>query len=156
MHKTYAVISILVTFVILFSQSCDTEADKSNASRHGESKSHLSGYACMYCHQPNGQSKNKFSVAGTILNEARSAIQPTAVIKLYTKSKGQGKLIATIKTDALGNFYTTKEIDFKAGLFPTLLGTPGVKEDTKHMKRRIFNGNCNGCHGPAAERLGID
>ncbi len=158
MHKSYAVVSLLAVFIIVFSQSCGNEKEKisSYSSQHGKSESHLTGYACMHCHQQNGQGKNKFTVAGTVLNEARSAIQPKAVIKLYTKPKGKGKLVATIKTDALGNFYTTKEIDFAEGLYPTLLGTPGVKEDTKHMTRRIFKGNCNSCHGPVTEKIGID
>ncbi|NOK24114.1 hypothetical protein, partial [Corallococcus carmarthensis] len=126
------------------------------ASKKGGTKSHEFGKDCMTCHQPNGPAKDPFTVSGSVSDEARAGIQKNCVIKLYTRRKAKGKLVATIYGDALGNFYTDKKIDFSKGLYPTLLGTPGVKEDTKHMPRRIYSGDCNTCHGVNTEKLGID
>lgn len=151
MHKTYLAILILILLVTVFSQC----TKKYKVSRHGSGKSHYLGSECMSCHN-GGKAKDIFTVAGSVLDETRTDRQNNATIKLYTKIKGTGELVATMYSDELGNFYTTQKIDFSQGLFVTLLGTPGVPEDTKHMDKPIFTGNCNSCHGPVEERLGID
>jgi mono/diheme cytochrome c family protein len=125
-------------------------------SRHGDNKSHFEGSTCISCHMPGGSAKEAFSVCGSVYDEVRLKVQPGAVVKLYTQPKAQGKLVATLNTDNKGNFYTTQKIDLSKGVYATLLGTPGVKEDTKHMPHRIFNGDCNSCHGVFTETLGID
>lgn len=151
MRKTYFTIFILIALVTIFSQC----AKKSKTSQHGSAKSHYLASDCMSCHNGD-KAKEVFTVAGSVLNESRTAKQNNATIKLYTKIKATGKLVATLYSDEMGNFYTTQKIDFSQGLFVTLLGTPGVPEDTKHMDKPLFTGNCNSCHGPVGERLGID
>jgi len=154
MRRPYILfIFLFVAAEIIISQSCN-EADVK--SRQGEARSHEFGTNCMSCHQANGNGKTAFTIAGSVLDEARAGIQKKCIIQLYTKPKAQGELVGTFYGDASGNFYSTEKIDFSAGLYPTLLGTPGVKEDTKHMPTPIFSGACNSCHGPTTEKLGID
>jgi hypothetical protein len=173
MRKTYisfVILSALAIVGIILSQSCgqgdQTKQPAENKtqevvvdriSQQDGNKSHKFGTNCASCHTTGGSGKGLFTVSGSVLDEARANIQKKCIIKLYTKPKAQGELISTIYSDALGNFYTTEKIDFSAGLYPTLLGTPGVKEDTKHMtKIPIYKGDCNSCHGIVTEKLGID
>jgi len=157
---------MLAALGIIIFHSCDnkklrTDNPPLNAgprliSRAGFNQSHVFGSTCSSCHSPNGASMYIFNVMGSVSNEARTDIQSRSIIKLYTRPRAKGRLVATISSDDLGNFYSTENIDFSLGLFPTLSGTPGVKEDTKHMSRPIFSGDCNSCHGRTAEKLGID
>ena len=171
MRKTYISFAFLLAiFGIILSQSCGDgnqskqstenkveDATKQLISQEGGNKSHEFGNNCASCHTSNGSGKSIFTVSGSVLDEARANIQKKCIIKLYTQPKAQGELVATIYGDALGNFYSTEKIDFSKGLYPTLLGTPGVKEDTKHMtKIPIYRGDCNSCHGVVTEKLGID
>ena len=123
-------------------------------------KSHFFGLNCNACHTEGRKGKGCFTIAGSVLDEDRSKIYKNPVIKLYTEPKGGGKLVATIKGDALGNFYTTEDIDFSSGLYPTLIGSPGAAEPIKHMTIPVFSntGQCNKCHGyrKDEEALGID
>jgi hypothetical protein len=125
-------------------------------SKPSTKKSHEFGTDCMSCHKKAGSAKSIFMVSGSVLDEARAKVYKNPIIKLYTERKGQGELVATILGDALGNFYSTENIDFSIGLYPTLVGTEGVAEPIKHMSRPIFSGSCNSCHGPKEEKLGID
>jgi hypothetical protein len=118
--------------------------------------SHFFGLNCQSCHVKGRKGPGCFTVAGSVFDEDRSKIYRNPIVKLYTQPKGGGKLVATLTGDKLGNFFTTKEIDFGGGLFATLVGTPGVKEPIKHMLRPIFTGDCNNCHGKNFEALGID
>jgi len=161
MHKKIILLTLPIAVIaITISESCGGSDQTKQAtviqSQEGETKSHEFGTNCMSCHNTTGKGDGLFTVAGSVLDEARAEIQKKCVVKLYTEPKGQGKLIATISGDAIGNFYTTQEIDFSKGLYPTLLGTPGVKEDTKHMPNPIYSGDCNNCHGLTTEKLGID
>lgn len=120
--------------------------------------SHFFGLNCMSCHREGRKGKSCFSVAGSVLDEDRSKIHKNPIVKLYTEPGAQGKLVATLYGDANGNFYTTADIDFGRGLYPTLIGNPTASEPIKHMRRPIFNGqgSCNQCHGYNEEALGID
>ena len=154
MPKTYIILFLLVSSGILFMLSCGKKDHKT--SRHGENKSHFESSMCISCHIPGGSGKDLFTVSGSVYDEARLNVQPGAVVKLYTQPKGQGKLVATLQTDDKGNFFTTENIDLSKGLYATLVGTPGVKDDIKHMPDRILKGDCNTCHGVFTETLGID
>ena len=144
---------VVVTFIV----SAFTMAEETSLiSKPNMKKSHEFGTDCMSCHKKGGAAKSIFMVSGSVLDEARSKIYKNPVIKLYTERKGQGELVGTILGDALGNFYSTENIDFSIGLYPTLVGTEGVAEPIKHMSRPIFSGSCNSCHCTREEKLGID
>ncbi len=122
--------------------------------------SHFFGLNCSACHTEGRKGTGCFTIAGSVLDEDRSKIYKNPVVKLYTEPMAGGTLVATIKGDAFGNFYTTETIDFSKGLYPTLIGSPSATEPIKHMKRPIDQtmGQCNKCHGykKAEEALGID
>ncbi len=144
---------VIASFVVsAFTMTEETQV----ISKPNTKKSHEFGNDCMSCHKKGGSAKSIFMVSGSVLDEARAKIYKNPVVKLYTERKGQGELVATILGDALGNFYSTENIDFSIGLYPTLVGTNGVAEPIKHMSRPIFSGSCNSCHGPKEEKLGID
>ena len=121
--------------------------------------SHFFALNCMTCHKNfrNAEKNGRFTAAGSVYDEARARIHKNPVIKLYTEPKAQGKLMATINGDKFGNFFTTENIDFtRNGLYPVLYGSPTAAESIKYMETPIFKGDCNSCHGPRAEALGID
>jgi hypothetical protein len=151
-----AVFFFIFCTVLSIRSSTQAPTDTPLKSKPGMKKSHDFGTDCGSCHKKAGTAKTIFTVSGSVLDEARAKIYKNPVIKLYTERRGMGDLVATIEGDALGNFYSTEDIDFSIGLYPTLIGTPGVAEPIKHMARPIFSGNCNGCHGPKEEKLGID
>lgn len=151
MRKTY-----LALLLMLFAMGLSYCNKKYKTSKHGTMDSHRTTSECNVCHRPGGPGDGVFYVSGSVLNEARYVTQKKAVVKLYTKPKSQGELVAELYTDDMGNFYTTQKIDFTQGLYPSLYGTPGVKEDNKHMRQPVYVGNCNSCHGQSAEKLGID
>jgi hypothetical protein len=153
MRKVYLVVLILAVSVGILFVACKQSY---KASQHGEAKSHKQGTLCMSCHTPGGSAKDVYLAAGTVYDEVRLKPQGKAVIKFYTEPKAQGKLVATLKADELGNFYTTEKLDFSQGLYPTLIGTPEAKENIKHMNRKVFRADCNWCHGIGEESLGID
>lgn len=146
-------IAIVVALIL---SSFILQDDVTIVSKPDMKKSHEFGNDCMSCHKKGGKAKSVFTVSGSVLDEARAKIYKNPVIQLYTERKGQGELVATLLGDALGNFYSTENIDFSIGLYPTLIGTDGVAEPIKHMARPIFSGSCNSCHGPKEEKLGID
>ncbi len=157
MNRYSLFLLIPVIVVTAFVVSAFTMADQMQViSKPNTKKSHEFGNDCMSCHKKGGSAKSIFMVSGSVLDEARAKIYKNPVIKFYTERRGQGELVATILGDALGNFYSTEDIDFSIGLYPTLIGTEGVPEPIKHMSRPIFSGSCNSCHGPKEEKLGID
>lgn len=104
-----------------------------------------------------GPGGNNDNLNWSVFDEARARIHKNPIIKFYTEPKGQGKLVATVNGDKFGNFFTTENIDFtRNGLYPVLIGSPTAAESIKYMQTPIFKGDCNSCHGPRAEALGID
>lgn len=172
-NKTSLLVTFIVAVIIITAQSFVTEtptlkntADPSPGcgvsiiSKANGKKSHFFGLNCSACHAEDQQAKGCFTIAGSVLDEQRLKIYRNPVVKLFTEPMGAGKLVATIKGDALGNFYTTEAIDFGPGLYPVLYGTPGTAEPIKYMKVPLDKtmGQCNRCHGyrKAEEALGID
>lgn len=154
MKKSFISWIVLFVFSILIIESCvDSSSTKEPFLT---TKSHYFGNACVNCHIKDGAAKSIFTVSGSVLDEKRKGINNKCYVQLYTEPYSKGKLVATIYTDESGNFYSTENIDFSKGLYPTLKGTPGVKEDTKHMRLPIMNGQCTNCHGSMTEKLGID
>jgi len=150
------IIAIMIVSQSFVSPTITDDCKENIRSEANKRKSHFFGLNCMNCHKEGRPGKGCFTVAGSVMDEARGKIYKNPVIKLYTEPKAGGKLVATIQGDKSGNFYTTDSIDFSMGLFPTLIGTTGAAVPIKHMNRPIFRGNCNSCHGYKSESLGID
>jgi len=103
----------------------------------------------MSCHSQNGSGEGWFTVAGTAYNDAKIYTYPNVTVRLYTGINGTGTLMATIQGDALGNFYTTENIAFGSGLFPSVQGTGAPK----FMTTAIMMGQCNSCHGVSTDKM---
>ena len=143
--------SILTLFLfgglLIGLNSCEkdeNEANETKTSTHNATESHNNGQNCMTCHVSGGGGEGWFIVAGSVYGKQQANTYPNATIKLYTKSNGSGTLKASIEVDGLGNFYTTEDIDFGAGLYPVVVGTNGA---ANFMQSAIATGQCSSCHG---------
>ena len=124
-------------------QSCtEDEYGSIENSTTGSDESHNAGKDCMSCHKPGGGEAPAWKVAGTVYNEALTAVNSNATVKLYTGPDGTGTLKYTIQVDKKGNFYTSSAIDFAGGLYPTVTGATS----TYSMSTPITSGACNSCH----------
>jgi len=106
-------------------------------SKHGDDESHYFGQNCMNCHYTEGRGEGWFSIAGSI-----SGNHSSGMIKVYSDTSLAA--IDSIEVDALGNFFTTNEFNFTEGLFFSTIDSTGVELT---MTDKIFNGQCNLCHG---------
>lgn len=133
----FALILMLATM-----QSCSEDEYGITNSTTGSNDSHNVGQNCMNCHKPGGGEAPVWKVAGTVYNEALTATNSNATVKLYTGSDGTGSLKYTLQVDAKGNFYTSSAIDFTGGLYPAVVGAT----TTTFMSSPITTGACNSCH----------
>jgi len=144
--------TLLLTFSLLVITflSCEKEngENESKISSNGTSRSHHTGQDCMSCHTSGGSGEGWFTVAGTVYDIAKINIYSNTTVNLYTGINGTGTLKYTIAGDALGNFYTTQNIDFGSGLYVSVQGSAAPK----HMTTAITNGKCNSCHGVSTDK----
>ena len=147
--QLFALILLLVSM-----QSCSgDEYGSITTSQTGSSASHNAGRNCMDCHKPGGGEAPVWKVAGTVYNDALTATNPNATVKLYTGPDGTGTLIASLPVDAKGNFYTSSTINFTGGLYPSVTGGTS----TNSMSSAITSGACNSCHdGVSRSRIWIN
>lgn len=119
--------------------------------------SHNPGQDCMSCHRVGGTGAVKaiFTLAGTVYKTGGAA-QTQGTVKLFIHPTNT--LSISLKTDSLGNFYTTTPV---TGLFvaggPFVSGVDvaidgPVASDTK-MAGLVTNGSCNACHGISTARI---
>lgn len=141
-------IFISIAFLIILNscsspyESIDDEDSGGMSSITGSYRSHNTGKDCMSCHKPGGGEAPVWKVAGTVYNEAGTATNPTATVKLYTGPDATGTLKYTLQVDAKGNFYTGENIDFSGGLYPSVISSTS----TYSMSSPITTGACNSCH----------
>jgi hypothetical protein len=109
-----------------------------------QGSSHNFGRNCLQCHG--------FSAAGSVA-KASGAGNTGTTVRLTTAPNGGGSVIATLRTDGTGNFYTSQSISYANGLYAEMTGAGGT---TVAMKAAITNGGCNSCHGVSTTRLTID
>jgi len=139
--KSITLFALIVMLTTL--QSCsENEYGNIKDSTSGSSASHNMGQNCMNCHKSGGGEAPVWKVAGTVYNEALTATNSNATVKLYTGPNETGTLKYTIQVDAKGNFYTTSSIDFTGGLYPTVVGATS----SYSMSTPIETGACNSCH----------
>ena len=142
----------VITFLILIISSCKKVKSETKISSNNSSESHNMGQNCMNCHVSGGKGEGWFQIAGTVYDTTFTKTSPNTTIKLYTAPNGGGTLKHTIQVDALGNFYSTENLDFGAGLYPTVLG----KTLSKHMTSKVLTGQCNSCHGVTIDKIWVD
>ena len=142
MNKIKISVVIMLSIVMIYTQSCEKGNNDTRVSQHG-GHSHNAGRNCMDCHNPNGEGSGWFTAAGTVYDSTGTSVNPNATIRLYTQPRGRGILIDSLYGDDSGNFYTTFAISFGSGLFPAVTGSSGR---TQYMANSIPQGTCNGCH----------
>jgi hypothetical protein len=105
--------------------------------------SHNAGRDCTTCHS--------FTVAGTAYMSGGAAPYSGAVIKLTAGAAGSGAELATLTSDASGNFYTSAPVAFGSGVYAVATGTGGA---ARPMTSAVTSGACNRCH-TSASRLTV-
>ena len=151
MFKYKAILLLLLVAVSgLLITSCEKdEGNEKKISHHGSSESHNMGQNCMECHKSGGGGSGWFNAAGTVYDSLGTNTLANATIKLYTQANGAGNVKYTIQADAKGNFYTTENVNFGDGLFPSVEGPTGAK----FMSTSVQTGACNSCHGITTGKL---
>ena len=143
----------LVALLIASCSNFRVEPNERTVSTFGDDESHYKGRDCMSCHYASGSGEGWFSLAGSIAGNPGNS-----TIELY-RNLGQDP-IAVIQVDALGNFYTTENIDYgEDGLYVGVRSPNGeleiMERDQDHPAAnvgvgpngQIFDGGCNRCHG---------
>ncbi len=144
MQKQILSLIAVAIYALISFQACDKEGNETKISMYNGTKSHYAGDNCMTCHKSGGEGEGWFTIAGTVYTDTTGTnILPNATIKLFTGPDGSGEVRTTIEVDALGNFYTTQNIDFSGGLFPSVSTDSGVK----YMSTSVTTGACSSCHG---------
>ncbi|MFP4543730.1 MAG: hypothetical protein ACOCZW_02885 [Bacteroidota bacterium] len=118
-------------------------------SENGDDGSHKNGAMCMSCHTRGGTAEGWFTLAGSIYLPSGEPAE-NGWIELYTGKNGSGTKINSTEVDAKGNFYTTRKIDYTAGLYAVIISADG-KPTFKNSA--VTHGNCNSCHGITAPKI---
>jgi cytochrome c553 len=111
------------------------------------SKSHNAGQNCMNCHNGSEYSEavregGWWHVAGTVVGGSGKDIE------LWTEPNRKGELVYKLQIEPSGNFYTSKIVDFKTGVYPVVVKKDG---SFKEMSTSITMGACNSCHGATTD-----
>ena len=107
--------------------------------------SHNAGRNCLSCHS--------FGAAGTVFKTGASTANTAATVRLTTAPDGGGTVVATLKTDGSGNFYTQQGVGYGSGLYADVAGSSGARVA---MKAAVTSGACNACHGSSTGKLAAD
>lgn len=118
-------------------------------SSHGEKESHNLGKNCLSCHKQGGDGEGWFKMAGSVWSADGSKGKENVTIELYTGENGTGEKKYYLEGDQLGNFYTTENIDFSKGLYPSVQNG----NQKLFMSSPIFSGACNSCHGVSTDKI---
>jgi len=152
MNSRFTIPALIIFSSVFIMQSCDDENElgenETKISRYNEDESHNAGQNCMDCHFQGGSGEGWFNIAGTVYDSLKAAVYPNATIRFYTGPAGTGSLKYTVEVDALGNFFTTEDIDFGDELFTSVEGTT-----EQFMISPVSMGECNSCHGTSVERI---
>jgi len=140
----------LLFFSVIIFISCNhyDSITKSGRESTSSEKSHNAGKDCMSCHHDNnneGSGEGKWwYIAGTAYNK-NGTIATSGRVEFWDAVDTPHALICSLTIDREGNFYTSKIIDFKTGLYPKMISSNG---DTSMTQAVVFNNaSCNSCHG---------
>ena len=148
--KNFLVMLLLGLSVLVF-PSCEKEngGNEKKISSHGSNESHNMGQNCMECHKSGGEGEGWFNIAGTVYDSTMLSTLANTTIKLYTEADGGGQLKYTFEGDAKGNYYSTEDVNFGDGLFPSVQGPTG----TKYMSTSVKTGACYSCHNVTTDKI---
>jgi len=135
--------------VLLFMAACshyDELQNNAKESRTGDDESHNAGENCMRCHNAGEFSEAAlegwWNIGGTAYKNGRTA--KSGYVELWTGPNRTGEFLYRLEIDELGNFYTSKIIDFQGGFLPVLLNADG--SFNAGMSSKTVVGACNTCH----------
>jgi hypothetical protein len=149
--KLILLFSLLLSILMVIQSCKNKNENETNISYFGNDNSHNMGQNCMNCHKPGGAGEGWFNIAGTVYDSLNANTYPNSTIRLYSGPNGTGTLRYTVEGDALGNFYTTENVDFGTGLYATVTGN----SSTQYMSSSITIGKCNSCHGVSTAKLWV-
>lgn len=145
MKRVFVIGSVLLSIV-----ACEKFSPPKNVteiSTHESDDSHEKGNNCMSCHSSAGYGDGFFTVAGSVYGNTSNAN-----VEIFENTNGDP--ILTVAVDQQGNLYTTEAIDFGDGLYVAVVSAGG---DREWMEDKLYNGQCNLCHGTSIEeRIEID
>jgi hypothetical protein len=121
-------------------------ADATSKNSSANERSHNAGKACMSCHRAGGgeaAGEGKWTLAGTVYNEATMKTLPGSTVDFYTGPNATGAKLLSLEVDRSGNLYTTRKINFGNGIYPVVTSPNGNKA---FMSSSISQGDCNSCH----------
>ncbi len=115
-------------------------------------RSHNEGRDCMSCHHDGTSSASNsgtwWYIAGTAYN-SNGSVASSGKVEFWSSIDSAASLIYSLPVDKNGNFYTSKIINFKTGLYPKVISSNG---DTSMTQAVVFNNaSCNSCHGNNAD-----
>jgi len=150
LKKRNFVLLLALAFIGLGVSSCEKEGgNEKKISHHSDNESHNMGQDCMGCHKSGGEGSGWFNAAGTVYDSTLVSTLSNTTIRLYTQPNGGGQLKYTLEGDSKGNFYTTEDVNFGDGLYPSVQGPNGKK----FMSTSVKKGACNSCHGVTNDKL---
>jgi mono/diheme cytochrome c family protein len=150
--KKYILIVTMIAGVFLAACEKESNENETKISTNSSQYSHNTGVNCMTCHISGGQGEGWFTAAGSVYDSTLIAVFPNATVNLTTAANGGGTLVKSIEVDAFGNFYTTEDISFGTGLYPSVVGING---EVGYMATKITDGQCNACHGNTRDNIWI-
>jgi hypothetical protein len=127
------------------SDGSPTAGSSTTATSGSRGGSHNAGRNCLSCHN--------FGAAGTVYRTGTSTANTAGTVRLTTAPDGGGSVVATLKTDGSGNFYTQQAVSYGSGLYADLAGASGTRAS---MKTAVTSGGCNACHGSSTGKLAAD
>ena len=134
---------LVITFTFVKCKKWTQGKNDTEISKHGDDEGHKKGQNCMNCHYTEGQGDGWFSVGGSVYGSVGDGT-------VYLYKDWASPAIDSIEIDADGNLYTTEPIDFVDGLHVSIKSGDGTEQ---HMTGKIFNGQCNLCHGVTEDRI---
>ena len=141
-------VKLAILFLIPLSMGCykvSLQPQERDFSTHGDDESHNYGDNCMNCHYNGYNAEGSYTLAGSI--EGSTSV---SFIELYRDPSNLSTLVDRVEVDGKGNFYTTEPIDYSDGLYAAIRNNSGARN---FMSTKIYNGQCNLCHGKDEESL---
>jgi hypothetical protein len=134
---------ILISWIFILSLLMFISCSRESEDEKMTGGSHNTGKNCLGCH-------SNFKLAGSVYNKGLSSPLPGVTIKVTSQANGAGTVLATLTSDANGNFHTGSAISFTPGVYVSASVSGGT---VKNMGGALTSGACNSCHGSSASKI---
>ena len=133
------ILTVTAITLVIIAISCEEEGEIAGGS-------HNTGKNCLGCH-------SDFKLAGSVYDKTLSSPLSGITIKVTSQANGAGSVLATLTSDASGNFHTSNSISFGSGVYVSAQKGSGA---VKYMGSAITTGGCNACHGSSTSKLWVE